>query len=133
MEHLIKEIEKSFCKINLLESFISLHLRRDRIEPQIQELADKTEEVKTLIEQCNHVMKVEYHSAMQEHKAIMRKMQEQQLQILNILTERQKSLKAEKSCRGILTERQPKSAQKGFLTIPGIQLIKGEVSTQLRV
>lgn len=52
MEEILKESEKTYDKIKLIESFISLHLRRDNIEPHIQEL----------------VMKFEFETAMKEHQ-----------------------------------------------------------------
>ncbi|XP_055850254.1 uncharacterized protein LOC129914860 [Episyrphus balteatus] len=91
MEEVLQESDEIFKKINLIESFISLHLRRDKIEPHIQELANKTEEVKSLIQQCNEVMKFEYDTAMNEYKLIMRKMQEQQIQFLDMLIEKRKN------------------------------------------
>lgn len=90
MEGILKESEQIYDKIKLIESFISLHLRRDKIEPQILQLVNKTEEVKSLIQQCNQVMKSEYAAAMKEHKLIMDKMQSQQLQVLDLLIEKRK-------------------------------------------
>lgn len=91
MEEIFQETDKIFDKMKLIESYISLHLRREKIEPEIRELAKQTEEVKSLILQCNQVMKSEYATALKEHKIIMEKMQAQQLQVLDYLIEKRKA------------------------------------------
>ncbi|XP_055908571.1 uncharacterized protein LOC129943276 [Eupeodes corollae] len=143
MEEILKESERIFEKINLIESVVSLNLRRSNIEPQIQELAQKTEEVKSLIQQCNQVMKVEYSNVMNEHKLIMRKLQQQQLKALEVLIERKQSAKEDEQKTkqllhvrgaptaatnvaygttplGVLKEKQPKSISK-HLAVKSVQ------------
>lgn len=109
-------------KITLIENFIALSLRREKIQNVSNKLVKETKELKKLMEQVQNALKKDINKVDEEHGRLIIRMQRQQGAILEyVLAERRRKFEeAEKREHEVLvafkTSNAPRTAEKKPIT-----------------